>query len=136
MSPSPRSSESKLVAHARRELCILGEDRDTIRGLCKVVQAFADMGHSGGSAPYAIAYLERLLRFQPLTDLTDDPAEWIDRHAEGMTPTPLWQSQRNSEAFSTDGGKTYYLLSEQQAAGDIATTPLHHSKSVPQVAEA
>ena len=40
------------------------------------------------------------------------------------------------EAFSTDGGKTYYLLSEQQAAGDIATTPLHQSKSVPRAAEA
>ncbi|MET9055239.1 hypothetical protein ABZW50_29240 [Streptomyces bacillaris] len=136
MSPSPRSSESNLVAHARRELRILGEDRDTIRGLCKVVQAFADMGHSGGSAPHAIAYLERLLRFQPLTDLTDDPAEWIDRYAEGMTSAPLWQSNRNSEAFSTDGGKTYYLLSEQQAAGDIATTPLHRSESVPQPGEA
>ncbi|MFF7631421.1 hypothetical protein [Streptomyces cyaneofuscatus] len=118
-STAPRAVKSNLVAHARTELRILGEDRDTIRGL-----------------PHAIAYLERLLRFQPLTDLTDDPAEWIDRHAEGMTPIPLWQSNRNSEAFSTDGGKTYYLLSEQQAAGDIATTPLHHSKSVPQLAEA
>ncbi|MER5277761.1 hypothetical protein ABT025_18660 [Streptomyces sp. NPDC002809] len=129
------STESNLVAHARRELRILGEDRDTIRGLCKVVQAFADMGHSGGSAPHAIAYLERLLRYQPLTDLTDNPAEWLDRHAEGMTPLPLWQSIRNSEAFSTDGGKTYYLLSEQTAAGDIATTPLHRSTSLPQAAE-
>ncbi|THA29226.1 hypothetical protein E6R18_25305 [Streptomyces sp. A1277] len=133
MSPS-RATESNLVAHARRELIILEEDRDTIRGLCKVVQAFADMGHSGGSAPHAIAYLERLLRFQPLTDLTDDPAEWLDRHAEGrLNPVPLWQSTRNSEAFSTDGGKTYYLLSEQQAAGDIVTTPLHRSKEKPQL---
>ncbi|MEU1327200.1 hypothetical protein [Streptomyces microflavus] len=134
-SAAPRAVESNLVAHARRELRILGEDRDTIRGLCKVVQAFADMGHSGSSAHAGAQYLERLLRFQPLTDLTDDPAEWIDRHAEGMTPLPLWQSNRNGEAFSTDGGKTYYLLSEQQAAGDIATTPLHHSKSVPQPGE-
>ncbi|MGA4867484.1 hypothetical protein ACPB9J_33155 [Streptomyces lavendulocolor] len=123
-----RRQESNLVAHARRELRLLGEDQDTIRGLCKVVQAFADMGHSGSSAHFAAQHLERLLRFKPLSDLTDNPAEWIDRHAEGMTPTPLWQSARNSEAFSTDGGKTYTLLSEQTAAGDIATTPLHHSK--------
>ena len=136
MSPSPRASESNLVAHARRELRLLGEDPDTIRGLCKVVQAFADMGHSGSSAHATTQYLERLLRFQPLTDLTDNPSEWIDRHAEGMTQTPLWQSRRNSEAFSTDAGKTYYLLSEQQAAGDIATTPLHRSKVLPKVAEA
>ena len=135
MSPS-RTEESNLVAHARRDLIILGEDRGTIRGICKVVQAFADMGHSGSSAHATTQYLERLLRFKPLTDLTDDPSEWIDRHAEGMTQSPLWQSRRNSEAFSTDGGKTYYLLSEQQAAGDIATTPLHQSKSVPHLAEA
>ncbi|MEU5660122.1 hypothetical protein ABZ802_31565 [Streptomyces sp. NPDC047737] len=135
MSPSPRAPESNLVAHARRELRLLGEDPDTIRGLCNVVHAFARMGHSGGSAPYAIAYLEKLLKWEPLSELTDDPTEWIDRHAEGLTQSPLWQSRRHSEAFSTDGGKTYYLLSEQQAAGDIATTPLHRTKVLPQTAE-
>lgn len=128
-SPKPQSTESKLVAHARRELRIIGEDPATIRGLCRVVQAFADMGHSGASAHHCAAYLDRLLRYQPLSELTDDPGEWIDRHAEGLVPTPLWQSKRNSEAFSTDRGKTYYLLSEQEAAGDLATTPLHRSKS-------
>lgn len=129
--------ESNLVAHARRELRIVGEDQDVIDGVCRVVQAFADMGHSGGSAHFTALYLDKLLRYQPLSDLTDEPAEWIDRHAEGMTTSPLWQSVRNSEAFSHDGGKTYYLLSEQEAAGDIATTPLHTSKHVdlPQHAE-
>lgn len=125
----PRRTDSNLVNHARRELRIIGEDPETARGIVRVVRAFADMGHSGSSAHHCAALLDRLLRFQPLTDLTDDPDEWIDRHAEGLTPTPLWQSERNSEAFSTDGGKTYTLLSEQEAAGDIATTPLHHSKS-------
>ncbi|MET7713713.1 hypothetical protein [Streptomyces sp. NPDC005407] len=132
MAPTSRPQESNLVAHARRELRLIGEDHDTIRGLTKVIQTFADMGHSGGSAFHAIAYLERLLRFQPLSELTDDPGEWIDRHADGMTAQPLWQSNRNPEAFSTDGGQTYTLLSEQQAAGDMATTPLHRSKALPQ----
>jgi hypothetical protein len=129
--------ESNLVAHARRELRIVGEDQDFINGVCRVVQAFADMGHSGGSAHFTALYLDKLLRYQPLSDLTDNPDEWIDRYAEGMTTSPLWQSVRNSEAFSHDGGKTYYLLSEQEAAGDIATTPLHHSKHIdlPQPAE-
>lgn len=122
------AEDSPLVAHARQELRLIGEDDFVITGLCKVIRAFADMGHSGGSAPYAIAYLERLLRFQPLSELTDDPGEWIDRHADGTTPVPLWQSARNPEAFSTDGGKTYTLLSEKEAAGDVATTPLHRSK--------
>jgi hypothetical protein len=133
--PKTQRPESNLVAHARRELRIIGEDTDTIRGICRVVQAFADMGHSGGSAHFTALYLDKLLRYQPLSELTDDPGEWIDRHADGTTPLPLWQSKRNSEAFSTDGGKTYYLLSEQEAAGDIATTPLHRSKVKDQVAE-
>ncbi|MCX4571598.1 hypothetical protein OOK48_35345 [Streptomyces viridodiastaticus] len=132
--PQPRRTDSNLVDHARRELRIIGEDPETARGIVRVVRAFADMGHSGTSAHHCAALLDKLLRFQPLTDLTDDPDEWIDRHAEGMTPTPLWQSKRNSEAFSTDGGKTYTLLSEQEAAGDIATTPLHRSKQMARVA--
>ena len=130
--PRPRRDESPLVTHARRELRIFGEDPQLTAGLVRVVRAFADMGHSGTSAPHCADLLDKLFRYQPLTDLTDDPAEWIDRHAEGMTPTPLWQSRRNSEAFSTDGGKTYTLLSEQEAAGDLATTPLHRSKSAQQ----
>lgn len=134
-SPKPAPEESNLVAHARRELRIIGEDPTTIRGLCNVVKAFADMGHSGSSAHFASLYLDKLLRYQPLSDLTADPGEWIDRHAEGMTPTPLWQSKRNPEAMSHDGGKTYYLLSELQAAGDMATTPIHKSKAADQAAE-
>lgn len=137
--PAPEKrphEDSPLVAHARRELRLIGEDDFVITGLCKVIRAFADMGHSGGSAPHAIAYLERLLRFQPLSELTDDPGEWIDRHADGTTPVPLWQSDRNPEAFSTDGGKTYTLLSEKEASGDVATTPVHRSKTVDLPAEA
>lgn len=119
---------SGLVRHARRELSLIGEDQDVIDGLCKAVQAFADMGHSGGSAHFARSYLERLLRFQPLSDLTDDPAEWIDRHAEGKTPEPFWQSRRHPEAMSHDAGHTYWLVSERDAAGSMDTTPLHTSK--------
>jgi hypothetical protein len=94
------------------------------------------MGHSGGSAHFAALYLDKLLRYQPLSELTDDPGEWIDRHADGTTPTPLWQSKRNPETFSNDGGKTYTLLSEQEASGDLATTPLHRSKASDQATPA
>lgn len=132
--PQPRREESPLVAHARRELRIFGEDPQLTAGLVRVARAFAGMGHSGTSAPHCADLLDKLFRYQPLTDLTDDPDEWIDRHAEGMTPTPLWQSRRDSEAFSTDGGKTYTLLSEQEAAGDLATTPLHRSTSTTRLA--
>lgn len=119
-------TESNLVNHARRELALIGEDEWTIDGLCKVVAAFAEMGHSGGSAPFAIAYLERLLRFEPLTPLTDDPAEWIDRARE-MGGDPFWQSTRDPRAMSTDGGKTYTLVDEEPVTSDSGK-PVHTSQ--------
>jgi hypothetical protein len=112
-----------LVEHARRELTIFGEDPETIDAVVSIVQAFADTGPSGGSAPYLIAYLEKLLRFEPLTPLTNDPAEWIDR--SDISGYPVWQSNRDGRAFSEDGGKTYWLVSEQEAAGSMATTPIY-----------
>lgn len=109
---------SNLVDHARRELERVESDPWIIEGMVKVVQAFADMGHSGGSAMVCIPMLNDLLQFKNLSPLTDDPEEWIDQTE--MTATPnvsLWQSKRNSEAFSLNRGKTYYLLSENHERG-------------------
>ena len=113
----------KLVDHAARELEIIGEDAETKAGLLRVVQAFADMGHSGASAHFCANALDALLRYKPLAPLTNDPAEWIDR-TEISGGHPMWQSARNSEAFSSDGGRTYYLLSEVETVGD-GVRPIH-----------
>lgn len=114
-----------LHEHARRELELIGEEPATIDWYLRVVDAFASYGHSGGSAEVTTAVLHDLLRYKPLSDLTNDPAEWIDRTE--MSAHPLWwQNVRNPEAFSTDGGKTYYLLSEQVGDG---VTPIHQTKA-------
>lgn len=118
-----------LVDHAKRELSLINEDADTVAGVVKVVEAFASCGHSGGSAPVAISYLERLLRFQPLSPLTADPDEWEDRTE--MSGTPLWQSKRNPEAFSTNGGGTYYLPSEMKADGVAPNYYPDHNVELP-----
>lgn len=98
------------VIHAKRELALVGNDEDYNQCIVEAVRAFARYGHSGGSAGVGIEILHDLLQFKNLTPLTDDPSEWIDQtEASGV---PMWQSCRNSEAFSQDGGKTYYLLSE------------------------
>jgi len=101
-----------LVEHARRELEILGEDEETIDGLVAVVQAFADMGHSGTSAIFAISYLERLLHFENLSELTDNPDEWTD--VSESSNTHMWQSKRNPAAFSIDDGKSYSLVTNNK----------------------
>lgn len=105
---------SNLVAHARRELEIVGEEPQTIEGICKVIQAFADMGHSGGSASVVIPWINTLLNFTNLTPLTDDPTEWI--YHDEMTwgqPGGIWQNIRNGNAFSTDGGQSYRMNEEK-----------------------
>ncbi len=112
-----------LTEHARRELNLIGEDPDVIDWYCRVVAEFASYGHSGGSAAVAVPVLNELLQFHSLTPLTDDPGEWIDQSER--SGYPLWQNRRDSRAFSDDGGKTYWLLHERQAAGSAETTPLH-----------
>lgn len=96
-------ADSNFVRHARRELELLHEDEDVISGLCNIVQAFADMGHSGGSIEPTINLLDKLLRFENLTPLTNNPDEWED------VGHGLWQSRRNPAAFSDDGGKHFRL---------------------------
>lgn len=105
-----------LVEHARRELELSGqfaEDPAYAQSIVAAVAAFASYGHSGGSAGVGIHQLTTLLQFGNLSPLTDDPDEW--HNVSKMSGSEMWQNRRNSEAFSTDGGKTYYLLSERDA---------------------
>jgi hypothetical protein len=117
---------SNLVDHARRELALIGEDEWLTNGLCKVVAAFAEMGHSGSSAEHCTVVLEKLLRYRPLSPITDDPAEWEDRSE--MSGYPIWQNIRDSRAMSKDGGKTYTLVDEEPKTSDSGQ-PVHRSES-------
>lgn len=120
-----------LVDHAKRELALLDNDEDFNNAIIKSVEAFASYGHSGGSASYAIPLLNDLLQFKNISPLTDDPDEWThiyDGDPMAAPPEPgVWQSRRNSEAFSNDGGKTYYLLSEREPE-TMKNGPIHRSK--------
>lgn len=111
---------SNLVDHAKRELALIESDEAFIDAIVKSVEAFAAYGHSGGSASVGIHILNNLLQFKNLSPLTDDPTEWIN-HGNST-----WQSCRNSEAFSNDGGITYYLLSERSDIPGV-DTPIHNS---------
>lgn len=110
---------SNLVDHARRELELIGEEPDTIEGYIKVIEAFADMGHSGGSAMVAIPTINRLLSYENLAPLTDDPADWIE------VGDSMWQNRRCSRMFSEDGGKTYTDVNDD---GPADQRPVHVSE--------
>jgi len=128
-----------LVEHAESELRLAGlfdEDSDYDGALgpaiLEVVKTFSSYGHSGFSAMMSVAILEKLLRFEPLTPLTNNPQEWY-LVAEEVGGKDLWQSRRNSEAFSNDGGKTYKLNSEYVWTGpdedrQRQEAPLHTSE--------
>lgn len=118
--------ESNLMNHAKRELDAIGEEPEIVKGYLDMIQIFADMGHSGYSGMYFIQVLTRLLDFQNLKPLTESPTEW------NHVGDDLWQSARNGEAFSNDGGKTYWLLSERPKRGN-KKGPLHRSESVSSV---
>lgn len=121
---------SNLVTHAERELRLAGlfdkdsdYDGETARAVMALVTLFSSQGHSGGSAHMVLHAFERVARFKTLTDITSDPAEWMDvAEIVAEKPGATWQNRRQSSCFSTDGGKTYYDID----AGDdraVRVTP-------------
>lgn len=105
-------TQSNLIDHARRELELLGNDNDFNDSIIRAVRGFVSYGHSGGSAPVAIALLNDLLQYKNIAPLTDSPDEWnhIEEDVAGNANT--WQSKRNPAAFSDNGGKTYWLVDD------------------------
>ncbi len=123
--------ESNWEKHARRELGLLGEEPDVIECVCKTLRAWSTFGHSGGSHAALVPVLMELLQFHNLTPLTNDPAEW-NHISEGTAGQPnLWQSQRNSEAFSNDGGMTYYLVFDNDKVIYTSKAAIAHNQIDP-----
>ena len=81
------------------------------RDVLDLVKLFSLQGHSGGSAWVVTSLFNDLVRYRPISPLTNDPAEWNDV-ADFSGGEPCWQSRRRHDAFSRDGGKTYYLLDD------------------------
>jgi hypothetical protein len=103
-----------LMTYAQYELELLGmfDDGDELnmntmmrRHILKMVESFADEGHSGFSANYAISLLTRLLSYKPLSPLTGEDDEWIDVSSYGITK--MLQNKRKSSVFKDEDGKVY-----------------------------
>lgn len=101
-----------LYDFAERELDILGlNDGDAMNKsmrehILKMVQEFAKEGHSGFSASYAIAILQKVLAYEPLTPLTGEESEWTEvaKELTGSNQGTLWQNNRCSHVFKDDNG--------------------------------
>jgi hypothetical protein len=100
-----------LVSYAEDELNRIGlTDEDEYNAIMRkhilnMVKMFADEGHSGFSAPYAISILTKLFAFKPLTPLTGEDDEWTDIREYG--PMPHYQNKRLSSVFKEANGECY-----------------------------
>jgi hypothetical protein len=101
-----------LVAYAESELDRIGmTDEDGYNGMMRkhlihMVKEFADEGHSGFSASYALQCLKKLMKFKPLSPLTGEDEEWTDVTA--ISGVPHFQNKRCGSVFK-DGkdGQAY-----------------------------
>lgn len=59
----------------------------------KLLDVFAEEGHSGSSAPYAINMFEKLAKFEPIAPLTGEDWEWTE------VSDGIFQNKRCSHVF-------------------------------------
>lgn len=95
-----------LIDYAKSELARIEQDEDGLQELInkqilEIIGTFSEQGHSGTSANYAIAMLERLLRFKPIRPLTGAEEEWNDLHFGSK------QNKRCSSVFMNEDGEAH-----------------------------
>lgn len=93
-----------LVEYAKSELSRIGRDEDGMQDqmdacILEIVGKFSEQGHSGFSASYAIARIDRLLRFKPISPLTGEEDEWNEISSSGSK-----QNKRCSSVFQQKDG--------------------------------
>jgi hypothetical protein len=103
---------SNMITWATQELRYAGYDindpedgpnRWLAEGTLDLLKVFADQGHSGMSAPFAVALFEKLAMWKPIAPLTGKDDEWNDV-GEGT-----WQNRRNSAVFKKEDGQAYWM---------------------------
>lgn len=103
---------SNIEFHAKKEFRAAGwvdengEFKDEMQeAVCKhvmkLLQMFAEEGHSGFSAEYTLSIFDKLARFQPLVPLTGEDWEWEDvsEYSAGDKTVKVYQNKRCSHVF-------------------------------------
>ena len=105
-----------LVSYAEQELDRIGmTDDGDMNGMMRkhllhMVKEFADEGHSGFSANYALQCLGRLLKFKPLSPLTGEDDEWSEvtqmsgySHFQNKRCSSVFKDGKDGDAYDIDG---------------------------------
>lgn len=97
-----------LVEHAKAELEAAGlfaKDSDYEgeigSAVLKLIEVFAEQGHSGASASMTRHIFNKLANFEPICPLTGADSEW-NKIAVGV-----WQNKRCSHVFKDADGRAY-----------------------------
>lgn len=107
---------------AKKELELLGMDKDDAQLILIIVLSFMDLTATAFE-PDKDVYMDiikTLVKGKNITPLTNNPQEW-----KQVTPT-LWRNKRNNDAFSSDGGLSFWLTSERRSNN---TAPTHMSNT-------
>lgn len=98
--------------HAIAELTRIGAPDVIKTPLVTIVGTFADVEDPEENWPVMRQYLDKLLRMDSLSQLTNDPAEWVSQFA-ATGNSGLWQNNRNPSAYTHDATfATYFLIGE------------------------
>lgn len=130
---------SNLVDYAEAELSRIGMGKDADDKMNKlmhdniieIVRKFAEQGHSGFSASYALSVLQKVMAYEPLTRLTGGDDEWMEIEEEVMGRPGVYQNVRCSHVFKENGqaydteGRIFY------PKGKPAETYTNGDSSVP-----
>lgn len=80
-----------------------GPNRWLAEGTLELLKVFSEQGHSGMSAPYAVALFEKLASWKPLSPLTGADDEWTEVGPD------VWQNKRASNVFKGEDGRAYWM---------------------------
>ena len=103
---------SNITEWAEQELRLAGYDindpedgpnRWLAEGTLKLLEVFSEQGHSGMSAPYAVALFEKLASYKPIAPLTGEDDEWV------YVGEDTWQNKRCSAVFKGKDGQAYNI---------------------------
>lgn len=100
-----------LIEHAQYEL--RNEDPMMREAIMEVVEIFANQGHSGASAAYALDRIKKLLNYHPISPLTGEDDEWNESRPG------VFQNKRYPALFKRGGlykdvdAATFYVPGEE-----------------------
>jgi hypothetical protein len=103
---------SNMLKWAEEELRLAGYDindpedgpnRWLAEGTLELLKVFSEQGHSGSSAPFAVALFEKLAMWKPIAPLIGSEDEWMEVGPD------VWQNKRNSVVFKGEDGRAYWM---------------------------